>query len=111
MKQINLALAGGNKTLLKVQGIDKVMGFQIDYTGIVATTVTVEVWVSIRDEGPYTKIDDATLSLVPADGTGVLALSDLGNLFVQYRLNTAGVTVGTITKIEVQDSTNLEYYV
>jgi hypothetical protein len=111
MKQINLALAGGNKTLLLVQAVNKDMAFQIEYAGIVATTVTVEAWASVRHDGPFTRMSDATLPLVPADNVGLLTLSDMGNLWVQYRLNTAGVTVGTITTIEVQDSTNLEYYV
>lgn len=109
MKNINYALAGGNKTLVTVQATDRTMALQLWFSGIVATTVTVEVWVSTDGIGPFTKIPDGTITLVPADGTAVLTLQGLSYLFTQFRLVTGGVTVGTIDRIDVLNGANDVY--
>ena len=109
MKNLNYALAGGDKPLLTAQALDGTVAFQLWYTGIVATTVSIEVWVSTDINGPYAKIDEATKTLVPSDGTAVITLSGTSYLFIQFRLLTGGVTVGTITRADALNVSNTVY--
>ena len=96
MKTIDYALAGGNKTLYQVQAEGKTMAFQISFSAIVSAGVSIEVWTAISASGPWSKIEAATKLLVPANGNEMILLSGTSFVFVQYRLNTGGVTVGKI---------------
>jgi len=109
MKTINYALAGGNKTLLQVQAIDKTVAAQFVFSGIVAANVSIEVWASTDKSGPWSKIEGATKLLVPANGNEMILLSGTSFIHIQFRLITAGVTVGKVDSVEFQAAVNPIY--
>lgn len=108
MKILNYALAGGNKTLLQVQAVDSDMLFQLWYTGLTSTTVSVEVWISTISAGPYSKVPSASYTLIPADNTAHISLSGLSYAFVEFRLVAASATAGTISQCDVMNGVNPE---
>ena len=109
MKTINYALSGGNKTLVSGQAVIETLAIGVYYSGIVAPNVAIEVWLGTDENSAFTKFDEATVTLVPADNVAILTLSGLSYLFVQVRLVTNGVTVGVINKIDFVGGSNPRY--
>jgi hypothetical protein len=107
MTILNYALSGGNKTLLRVQAIDRDMVFQLWYTDLVVNTITVEIWASTQASQPFARIPVATKTLVPADGTALISLSGLAFVYVEFRVVAPSGTLGTITNVDVSNAINL----
>lgn len=107
MTILNYALSGGNKTLLRVQAVDRDMVFQLWYTDVISATITVEVWASTNASQPFAKIPMATKTLVPADGTALLSLSGLSFVNIEFRLIAPLSTLGTVSVVDVLNGINL----
>lgn len=101
METLNYNLSGGNKTLITKQAMARDMVFQCWYTGIVATDVRIDVYVSTDKDQPFKKVEGAEKTLGPANGTEYISLSGLAFMYVQFRLVVGSAVVGTITKIDV----------
>jgi hypothetical protein len=101
MTLLNYNLAGGNKVLLTQQAHMRDMFFQLWFTGIVATDVKVEVWVSSSPNEAYRKVESAEKTLVGANGTEYISLSGLAFAYVQFRLVVGSAASGVITKVDI----------
>lgn len=103
MKNIIYSIAGGNTPLLKVQASSPVVLFQLWYTGIVASDISVEVWISTtRDTTKLmSKVDSATKILpASANGTAVISISGLSYAYAELRLVATAGEAGMITYVD-----------
>jgi len=109
MKNINYDISLGNKALVRGQALNTTLFFQAWFTDVVDTNVNIEVWVSASAYMPFYKIDAATKTLIPGDGTLIISLNSLSFAFVEFRLVAANGLAGKLTSIEVLSSANIKY--
>ena len=103
---LNYALSvGANNNLLTFGSQKDNLLFQMNYTDVVATNVSVDVYISSEQDGTFVKIDGASKTLIPADNSVVIPLSGVSFAYVQFRLVVpTASTAGTITTVFAKQS-------
>jgi hypothetical protein len=95
----NYTLSGGNATLLKEQLRPEKILLYVEYSGIVATDIKLQLFIAPLESSVFSHVPAADITLDPAKGAAHVAVCTVPGAWHEWRVVAPAATAGTITKV------------